>query len=99
MYALKFCAIDIHSALVRLLDRIRVTGAQLVAIDAERYQDQFAVVIRFSADDGNLVDRLANQVSRYVGVSAVSVGCGRVSAGDLQNAGVAVFVPSDTLSA
>ncbi len=98
MYVLKFCAVDIHSALIRLLDRIRVSGAQLVAVDAERYQDRFSVVIRFRADNSRLVERLASQVGRFVGVTAVSEGDDRVSGGDEQIAGAAI-VRSGTLSA
>jgi acetolactate synthase regulatory subunit len=94
MYVLKFYAIDIHGALIRLLDRIRVSGAQLVAVDAKRHQDRFAVVIRFRADNGRLGERLANQVSRFVGVTAVSEGCDRASGGDLPIASTA-FVHSD----
>lgn len=98
MYVLKFYAIDIHGALIRLLDRIRVSGAQLVAVDATRHQDRFAVVIRFRADNSALAERFANQVSRFVGVTAVSGGCDRSSGGDLQMASAA-FVRSQALSA
>lgn len=74
MYVLKFYAIDIHGALIRLLDRIRVSGAQLVAVDAKRHQDRFAVVIHFRTENSRLAEGLANQVGRFVGVTAVSEG-------------------------
>lgn len=95
MYVLKFYAIDIHGALIRLLDRIRVSGAQLVAVDAKRHQDRFAVMVCFRADNSGLGERLANQVSRFVGVTAVGEGCDRASGGDLPIVSAAL-VHSDT---
>lgn len=79
-YYLELQATDVHTALGRLMDRIRVSGLMLVAIEVARSDRGHAVTVCIGADDAGAVEQLSNAIAKVVGTSLVGVGRSRTRA-------------------
>jgi acetolactate synthase regulatory subunit len=79
-YYLELHAADVHTALGRLMDRIRVSGLMLVAVEVARSDDGHRVTVCIGADDAGAVERLSNAMTKVVGASLVGVGRSRTRA-------------------
>lgn len=71
MHVLELRADDIHTVLGRLMDRIRVSGLMLVAVEASFGQDGYAVRVRVGTEDTGAVERLADTMTRVVGATFI----------------------------
>lgn len=74
MHVLELRAGDIHTVLGRLMDRIRVSGLTLVAVEASIDRDGYAVRVRLGTEDANAVERLADTMTRVVGATLIRLG-------------------------
>jgi acetolactate synthase regulatory subunit len=74
MHFLELRADDVHGVLGRLLDRIRVSGLTLVAVEASLDYDGYAVTVRVGTEDTIAVERLASSMRNVVGATLVRAG-------------------------
>ena len=73
MFVLELDASDVHTVLGRLLDRIRVAGLTLAALDAKAAAGKYRIRALIDASDREAVERLACHVGRIVGAAAIEV--------------------------
>ncbi len=73
MFLLELHASDMHAALGRLLDQVRVAGVRLAAVSAEARADDYRISASFDIDDRDVVARLARRIATMVCIGAVEV--------------------------
>jgi len=64
---------DMHAALGRLLDQVRVAGLRLTAVSARTVADQCRISASIEIDDREAVDRLARRVGTLFCIGTVEV--------------------------
>jgi acetolactate synthase regulatory subunit len=85
MHYLELRTDDVHAVLGRLMDRIRVSGLMLEAVEAARSHDGYAVTVCIGTEDAGAVERLSNAMAKVVGATLIGVGRARAHATGLAN--------------
>jgi hypothetical protein len=73
VFLLELHASDMHAALGRLLDQVRVAGIRLAAVSAEAGADDYRIFASFDINDRDVVERLARRIATMVCIGAVEV--------------------------
>ncbi|MBR1229024.1 MULTISPECIES: hypothetical protein [unclassified Bradyrhizobium] len=77
MFILELHASDLHAALGRLLDQVRVADLRLAAVDAREEAGEYKIQASIDVRDRQAVERLARRVGAIIGVAAIEVSGGR----------------------
>lgn len=73
MFFLELNTSDMHAALGRLLDQVRVAGLHLAAVSARVEADQYRISACIDVNDRDAVDRLARRVGAMFCIDTVEV--------------------------
>lgn len=77
VFILELHASDLHAALGRLLDQVRVADLRLAAVDAREEAGEYKIQASIDVRDRQAVERLARRVGAIIGVAAIEVRGGR----------------------
>lgn len=89
MFVLELRADDVHAALGRLLDQVRLAGIPLAAVEAVAGNEGYTVRATLRTEDHDGVDRLVRRTSTIVGVSDTWAARERAPFGQVRAAGAA----------
>jgi hypothetical protein len=73
VFILELHASDVHAALGRLLDQMRVADIRLTAVDAREEAGAYRIQASIDVGDREIVDRLARRIGAVIGVGAIEV--------------------------
>ena len=73
MFVLELHASDVHDVLGRLLDRTRVAGLRLAAVNAWAEAGEYRIRAAIDTTDRDVVRKLADRVETIAGVVALAV--------------------------